>query len=389
MNSNKNYNSIILAILICGNIVSIILNKILKINNTIILVFSILFFISFLLNRFKYIIKNFNKFLVCMFILSYIFIFFLIAFIQVNDISYVIRSLQNFICFGLISFYIAFEDFDINKVLDYIIYIYLISIFYMVNLNISNMDPGNKMGMGYIILIPIIVCIYRIFFDNRRSFNILVYVDFIVYVYFFIVIASRGPIISVIIFILFMSLKKINNIFLRFLFFFGTMISVYLISKNMINILEYLKILLNQVNIESSFIDHSIYQINIGNVLNGRLYLFNAAFEGFLNSIFIGNGIGAFEAIYKTYPHNFILQSLYDGGIFFTVPLIIILLKGIIIFFSNNFNNKEKDFLIIIFCLVVPKLLFSSELWKEQIFWILIIYILNLKRKKGENYEFI
>ena len=66
--------------------------------------------------------------------------------------------------------------------------------------------------------------------------------------------------------------------------------------------------------------------IALNDISNGREPVYEAAIAGIKNAPLLGNGIEAFPAYTAySYPHNFILQLVYEGGILFCViPVITI-----------------------------------------------------------------
>ena len=111
------------------------------------------------------------------------------------------------------------------------------------------------------------------------------------------------------------------------------------------------------------------------NITNNRIELYKFAWKGFLSSPIWGHGIGAFAVKHGGWPHNFILQLLYEGGILlFTLVMIPFCRIVLAVMKSNSLTTTDYAMFVCLFATSVPKLLFSSELWKVQVFWLLLAF---------------
>lgn len=133
-----------------------------------------------------------------------------------------------------------------------------------------------------------------------------------------------------------------------------------------------------------SFITKMIKYMSSGDTSNGRdtisTFTTNAIFE---NPI-IGNGIKTFEAYVKSkttfkwpYPHNYILQYLFEYGIIFgLVPVYLSLSLAVKTVFSRIKEKKEFALCCTLVCLNIPKLFVSTDPWASTTIWMLITYSL-------------
>ena len=116
--------------------------------------------------------------------------------------------------------------------------------------------------------------------------------------------------------------------------------------------------------------------------------MYEAAIAGIKNAPLLGNGIEAFPAYTAySYPHNFILQLVYEGGILFCViPVITIAWVSYKLLFSQIKDKDCQVFLILLFVQVIPRFLVSATIWKDKCFWLLVFYtFVNYKKIKGER----
>ena len=69
------------------------------------------------------------------------------------------------------------------------------------------------------------------------------------------------------------------------------------------------------------------------------------------------------------YPHNFLLQLLYDGGILLTIPVIYLVVGGILNWYKFC---SEDEFTVIsaLLLMSVPGALFSGNLWENNRLWL-------------------
>ncbi|MFI8493298.1 O-antigen ligase family protein [Peribacillus butanolivorans] len=374
-------NSFLVAVIISANILAIAINMITGLNNTVIFPFIICSLISFVVNR--------KTNLVVVIPLSLFFLsLFLLSFLQIGASLHLKDYLMSFCVFGITSFIIASQPFEVKKVMKYITLIYVSTSWIFLVLDIENMLPGNKMGLGYLILPVILVCIYHLSYLKVNLPKKLYYLIIIGwYGYFMIKVGTRGAILSIglYIFLLFVLSKKITiNRIIIYLMGFVIFIVVY---SNILSILLIVKNILGNLGIKSYFIEKSVLLIEENNIFNGRDILYESAFNGFKESWFYGNGIGSFHDHYGTYIHNIFLQMLNESGVLLVIPLLLIICYGLfLLFFSRKIDHSFKLFICLIFTLAFPKLIVSSIFWKEQGFWILIIMIISFKFFK--NYRF-
>ncbi|POP30226.1 hypothetical protein C3B58_22430 [Lactonifactor longoviformis] len=147
--------------------------------------------------------------------------------------------------------------------------------------------------------------------------------------------------------------------------------------------------LLSQRDIEVSALSKMYRMIGLGNVTNNRNELYIYAWNGFLESPLWGNGIGGFSVNHGGWTHNFVLQILYEGGIALFIIIIVPLVK-IVVFFINGkqVTNEEYSLFALFFCTSVPRLLFSTELWNTQGFWMLLAFgMITIKKHKNIRKE--
>ena len=129
-------------------------------------------------------------------------------------------------------------------------------------------------------------------------------------------------------------------------------------------------------------------------ISNGRDEITQYVVENIFKSPLWGHGISVIR--YNTngvidYPHNFILQLFYDGGILLAVPVLYFVIK--MLWHAIWGENNDKTILLVFFCLTcLPKMFFSTNMWENPSFWLLLFNYIqfdigNFKiRKKTDKY---
>ena len=120
---------------------------------------------------------------------------------------------------------------------------------------------------------------------------------------------------------------------------------------------------------------------------SGRDHVYRDAIELIKQSPIIGYGIFGFFKVYGSYPHNFFLEILLQGGILllFAILIIIISLIKKIIYMIKY--NEELRIILIIFLYPIVMLMFSGTYTSDSIFWFSISFIFSYRfQNKIRNY---
>lgn len=347
-----------------------------------------LFFVLFLLIVSSY--RNpilISKVTIC--IVMLISLFFGISFLCVSNTDFTTEYFLYFISFGTVALIVGEQSVNLKSVLKYSSFIGFVctAVIFFVH-GIEKYNASIQMGITYSML-PVLVASY-ILLKYIHKFYIISIFNALLISYIYLNIAPRGIWVSILIYvvfsIIFIYLKYENNWqhITRFLaltiLFWG--IAVFVI---------------NNVYQMIAFID-DIYQVITGNriyaiaklmfflnndadVSNGREYLWNQALDIIESSPIVGNGIGYFESVFGGYTHNFILQSLCEGGVIFCVPIIFFVIMCMCM--MNEIVRKDKVeffFYNMLFVNGIVVLLYSSAYWKMFTFWYLLGYTIRFYR---------
>lgn len=243
--------------------------------------------------------------------------------------------------------------------------------------NFGEVDTGMWMGISYGVLRLIISAIIVLILYRNKIITLLALIVLIGYLYIYVNYASRGAILAVLTFIgLFYFLRKDKIKLYNFLplFLIG-----FLIILNIDSLAIFLQDFLRNYNINVNAIDKIVlFSNSTGDLSNGRTDLYDKAFNEIFSNPIFGNGIAVFDYKYDLYPHNFVIQMLYEGGIVYSFPILIIFCLSFYYFFSDIIQRDEKVFLLFLFCAGIIELLFSFVYWRSVFFWFYVGYIINL-----------
>ncbi len=112
-------------------------------------------------------------------------------------------------------------------------------------------------------------------------------------------------------------------------------------------------------------------------ITNGRTLFWAKAIDGFIDSPIIGKGVNTYN--YWTgllYPHNFILQFMFEGGAITLIWFFYIYIKGTYKLFINNIS-EDIELYWYTFCISVPYLFVSANVWSTPLLWIFIGILLR------------
>lgn len=236
-------------------------------------------------------------------------------------------------------------------------------------------EQAISMGQSYAFIIPVIASIVYLFLYYRSEKIVaikwgLVVIAGINFVYFtqLVMFGSRGPLVCAIGVLIFLfcvrpqypkgvSVNK-KSLLVGFLII---MLGMLMLDK----ILSILTSLSDKVYAIEKIINLS----QSGDVSNGRDYVYHMAWEGFLSSPIWGNGFAQFfRNTSEPYPHNSLLQILYDGGILFAL-LIFMPLIGKFKRYVRVASLNEYALLVLFFFAGFIASMFSDDLWMQPMLW--------------------
>ena len=250
-----------------------------------------------------------------------------------------------------------------------------------------------NMDLAYAFLIPIASnIIYLRFFYKEECFfqkfiTIVLTIVNAVFLVQCVLYGSRGPILCLILLVVFLWMIKNDNdtysINYRKMYFSILIGFVMLIS--FIEILSFLEEFLASYNISVLAISKILNLSQSGDISNGRENIVNNTFSLILDRPFCGYGLDRFESVVVTssYPHNFLLQILFDGGI-----ALLLLFSPFVYYFKKTIKNVSKEvfiLLVVLFFTSIPGALFSQDLWNISILWLFLGTLVSKDHMINEN----
>ena len=377
--NKKEINSIGLAIFICANPLSWVF----PIPNIIILIAIFAVLILVINNGIRFFLGNKKVYLFIFFIL-----FFFITQLGLGSSAYNNEKFYiyfgSFLVFGISGFLISQLSFCYQTFYKTIILFSALLLPVVLKLDfgdssehLGDVDTGMWMGVSYGTLRLIISAIIVLKLYKSKINTFLALVVLLGYLYIYVSYASRGAILAVFTFIcLFYFLRKDKIKLRNFLLLFSL---GFLFILNIDSLAMFLQEFLSNYNINVNAIDKIvIFSNSTGDLSNGRTDIYNKAFEEIVYNPIFGNGIAVFDFKYGLYPHNFVVQILYEGGIVYLLPVLIIFMLSFYYFFSDIIQREDKVFLLFLFCSGIFELLFSFVYWRSVFFWFYVGYIINL-----------
>ena len=321
----------------------------------------------------------------------YILAAFLLSYFAVPDTTYTISYFLYFVGFGVVSFFIGMQEFDIERTERHIELIGFFCVLVFFFILFESYDASLRMGISYSLLPVFLV---SLIFILRRQFRLFSFINVLLSIYFYVSIAPRGLWLTIGFFAVlyaFYVLTKAkgqgaNRIkqFLVLLLIFGALIYVF---NYLSQILTWVNTLCYTITGSRVYaIDKFSYLMSQGNLSNGREELRNYALEIIRNYPITGRGIGFFETKQDgLYVHNVVLQALCEGGLFFFIPLVIMIIRTIVTLLNNKRmqNGIEYTFFLVTTVNGLIILFYSSVYWQLLLFWFLLGYLIKGNHGRG------
>ena len=127
-------------------------------------------------------------------------------------------------------------------------------------------------------------------------------------------------------------------------------------------------------------------------ITNGRDEVYGFFISKILSSPIIGYGMEMSSSVsggIYPYPHNFILQMLFEGGILFAAyPTYLGVRMLIDSLFVSHTDRDYEIFAVFLLCNCIPKLLVSGSIWNQTIFWMWLglasVHFMRQRRRNGK-----
>lgn len=248
-----------------------------------------------------------------------------------------------------------------------------------------------SMGLSYICLTPIIAASLYISFcyskDNGRGRKVFLIFSIAqaIYLVKLFKYGSRGPILSIILCWLFISVIRYNDeckciTIKKTKIGFG-LLALLIFVWQFYNILLFTNQLLIHYGIPSQIIEKTLRLMSQSSILNSRESIYSIALNEIWKRPILGHGLSSFEAYTGiNYPHNFLIQLLFDGGFFLFSIIVGVLIKNTTIWLKKC-NYNTFILYVLLFFISIPGALFSGDVWQNERFWLFIGLVISLPIK--------
>ena len=343
------------------------------------------------------IINNFDKKTKIQYVVADLFMFFILAYFFIDTAiyggnTYKSNYLITLILYIAIAVIYVRTEIQPDKVVNILILIYILCSPIFLTMNFDSYDSGTLMSYSYVVLPLIIAIIIKItLLGVKKKKEWILILLALPYLYFIFTYSSRNIYLASL-FCLIVCLVMKKKVYVKVIILAIMMILMFVVFQNALNILYSIQTELSKFDLSFKIIDKNIELIEREDITNGRDVIYKKALQGIKEAPILGRGIASFNETYGTYPHNFILQMLYEGGIvlllIFSVP---ILYAGYVMIFGKNISRQNEFLLVFLFCNAIIRLLISFEYWRELYFWMLITLSLTMlassKKIKKEKEE--
>jgi len=266
-------------------------------------------------------------------------------------------------------------------------------------IDMTSSTYGNhiSMGLSYAMFPMLLAAIMHFIFYRKQSgwYMYIFYGLAAWFLYNLVLKGNRGILLSLVVFgaLVFVSGMKFNrkkgvNLLKVAVVLIGTAFLIFYFY----DILRWVSDLFDGWGIEANFLDKIIRLEKEGDVTNGRSDIFDFTIKGIQNSPLIGHGIGTifYNSGYRiVYPHNVVLQLLYDGGLVLFIPVLISVVQAVYYAFMGEDRN-EAVFALFLITICLPRMMVSGDIWESEAFWLFVMhsfkyYTIRKKWTKAKN----
>lgn len=180
-----------------------------------------------------------------------------------------------------------------------------------------------------------------------------------------------------------LKLQQIKNKKIYFIILASIVSASIILIANLNNIANLISQLPQNGNI--GILTKTKHMLDIGDITNGRIDIWNKTLEHIAQRPILGNGFESLSTLTDgkyPYPHNFALQLILDCGIFGLLPIFLCVKAICDLLIGKKRTNEEKVFLLFIISISIPILFLSYDVWKYAPFWLLVGYMLSGKAKR-------
>lgn len=266
---------------------------------------------------------------------------------------------------------------------------------------VTEWQSFTNMDASYSFLVPVVAnIVYVLYYLREEKFKqklvtIAITIVNAIYLVYLLIYASRGVILCIFLLLMFCWMAKLHEgggvKWVK-----SRVITVVLVSIFFIVFSKTFFLYLNDLSMKVFGIHFYVFEKMVemyaeGDMSNGRTGLNTLSINGFLESPLWGNGIDIFNTnTNHKYPHNFILNILYDGGILFFLIMLVPVTSGIVQKLKTG-SRDELTMLTTLFFSSVPGALFSQDMYQNPVLWMTFGYAITNRfvYKEKQNYRLL
>ena len=261
------------------------------------------------------------------------------------------------------------------------------AIFYLSQVFAISYDFNIGMDLSYAFMAPVVasfVYMFKYSKDDKGWQKLLMLTVFAINMVFFInlvLFGSRGPTLCVVLCVVFLIISRMDHNQIgvksrsKSVLVIGIAAVIFIFSFNSIMTSAYHFI--SSRGIDSGTMEQMIRLLEEDNLVDGRDVISAITWEKIKESPILGYGLGCSPAIInKSYPHNFLLQLLLDGGFVLAIIVLYPLLVCLVRFFKRTIYDDYIIITVLFFSSVVGAL-FSLDMWMNLRLWLCFGFILS------------
>ena len=234
------------------------------------------------------------------------------------------------------------------------------------------------MELGYSLLLSLLIIMYKVY-EKNNVLDIFLIISTILLI---IMGGSRGPLIAITGFAIFLLVKKgiTSKKILKTILIIGALLIAMFNISGILNVVEDVA---QSLHINSRTV--RLMDKGLGDD-SGRGIIYGTTQNEIWSDPLEIRGINADYNLLGIYTHNIALELLYQFGVIIGVILIIILLYFIMITVVKSLKGNINANLSMIFMMSsIPCLLFSNSLWVKYEFWLwltMVITMISIERRQ-------
>lgn len=272
-----------------------------------------------------------------------------------------------FICLPLFLYYHAIYDrmLFLELLVKSAYYQIALGIVFLLTTNLAT--PVYDMVYSYLVLVPVILLIYKMF----NQFKLIDLVLSMAGIIAIVILGSRGPLVSILVFSVTLLISRAFELHAKsLLIFIVALVLLGFVFVNLDLVLEFINSILVKHGISSRTLKLLMYRDTI-DFSTGRNILFETTIEKITENPYFGYGLAGDRLFLNgTYPHNIVLEIVAQLGLVMGLIVLVILLflwlKPII----SSVDRVDRDLALIFFALGLVPLVMSGSYLTSGNFWI-------------------